>query len=76
MPGMDKLADYIATHEANVSAFAARIDVATSTVYRLLRGEIDCSAEMARRIMAATGGQIMPNDLISSDWQPRRRGAG
>jgi DNA-binding transcriptional regulator YdaS (Cro superfamily) len=61
---MVKLSDYLEARSETVVCFAARVGVAPSTIYRLIKGDTNCTADLARKINVETDGKVTPNDLI------------
>ncbi len=54
---------YLTRHNTSISAFAEAIDVTAMAVYRYLSGERIPRPEVMERIVAATGGEVRPNDF-------------
>lgn len=61
------LTEYLAANNLTASAFAERLDVPPSTVIRLIKGERSPRLELLRKIMAATDGEVTPNDFVGFD---------
>lgn len=64
------IARYRARHNLTLSKFAARIGTTTSTISRMEWGKQNPSYALARKIIAATNGEINASDLLR---HPRRR---
>jgi transcriptional regulator with XRE-family HTH domain len=59
-----KLEQYLHEKEIKPVAFAASIDVAPSTITRILRGERTPRLDLIAKIRAATGGQVTADDFM------------
>jgi hypothetical protein len=62
--GMTKLDQYLAENNLSSPVFADQVGIAASTVWRLRRGDTLPDWETIRRIIAATGGAVTPNDFL------------
>jgi predicted transcriptional regulator len=62
---MNKLSRYLAKHNLKVPAFAARLKVAPSTIYRVLSGERECGLKLARKIEDETAGEVKASGLLA-----------
>lgn len=58
-----KLKTYLRDRQEKPAAFAARIDVAPSTITRILRGERTPRIDLIAKIKSATNG-----DVTAEDW--------
>jgi transcriptional regulator with XRE-family HTH domain len=58
-----KLDDWRNSNGLTLSKLGGRIGVTKAYAGRLVKGEADPSGEVIRRIYAATGGQVTPNDI-------------
>lgn len=61
-----KLSDYLLSQNETAAAFAQRIDVAPSTITRILRGERLPRVDLALKIKKATTGAVIPEDFVSN----------
>jgi len=64
-----KLAEYLAAHGMNDDDFALRVGRDRTTVLRWRKGRTQPDWAGMQAIMAATSGEVMPNDFISDDFQ-------
>ena len=64
------LARYLALHKLTPLAFARRIGVSDESVRRYARGIRVPESPTMRRIIAETGGAVMPNDFFG---RPKRK---
>ena len=60
MPSMKTLTDYLADTGMTQSRFAVDVGVDQATISKLCRGRMIPSLELAVRISAKTGGQVIP----------------
>jgi plasmid maintenance system antidote protein VapI len=60
-----KLEQYLKENDIKPVAFAASIDVAPSTITRILRRERTPQIDLIAKIKAATGGQVTMEDFLS-----------
>ena len=72
-----QLKDYLKRQNLTISAFARRAGITVSTVHRVASGEVKPSTETLNRIVAASQGEVQPNDFYErsfrqSDSQPSR----
>lgn len=58
------LEQYLRQNNRTPSAFAAEIDVAASTITRLLARERSPNLDLLKRIKDGTGGMVTPNDFL------------
>jgi len=65
-----QLAQYLEQRGISVAAFADRLGVDVSTVYRWCSGDRVPSVDAFRRIKSATGGAVTPNDFICCCGEP------
>lgn len=61
-----KLSDYLKAEGITATAFANRIGRSKSTVTRAMRGQSIPDKETMDKIVAETGGQVLPNDFYGS----------
>lgn len=61
--GMRKLADWMAEHEMDDDALAARAATDRTTISRIRRGKQLPSLDLARRLAQATDNAVTPNDF-------------
>lgn len=59
-----KLEQYLKSKNIKPAAFAASIDVAPSTITRILRGERTPRIELAAKIKVATRGKVTVEDFM------------
>lgn len=59
-----KLSDYLTANSLTAAAFASKIGRHRSTVIRLIGGNVRPDRETVERILAATDGQVTPNDFF------------
>lgn len=64
------LDEYLRTNGISEAAFAAAIGVTQPTVHRYRRGLRVPEPEAMRRIRAATGDLVLPNDFHAADMPP------
>jgi transcriptional regulator with XRE-family HTH domain len=64
------LSEYLAQHSINVSVFAAKVGVPSSTISRVLKRQRDPGLELLAKIREATDGAVTPNDFLPA---PDRR---
>lgn len=62
-----KLEQYLKNHDIKPVAFAASIDVAPSTITRILRGERTPRIDLIAKIKAVTGGLVSADDFMESE---------
>lgn len=62
-----KLEQYLKENEIKPVAFAASIDVAPSTITRILRRERTPQIDLIAKIKAATGGLVTMEDFLQSE---------
>lgn len=55
---------YLKRHDLTASAFAKHAGVATSTITRILRGEMSPTLGLAKRIETATGGKVRIREMV------------
>lgn len=67
------LTDYLRETRQTQMAFAARLGVSASTISRLCRGETAPEAGLVTKIVAATEGRVLPNDLFPAAMQAASR---
>lgn len=60
-----KLATYLSENDIKPVAFAALLDVAPSTITRILRGERTPRIDLIAKIKTATGGKVSAEDWMS-----------
>jgi plasmid maintenance system antidote protein VapI len=60
-----KLEQYLKENDIKPVAFAASIDVAPSTITRILRRERTPQIDLIAKIKAATGGLVTMEDFLS-----------
>jgi transcriptional regulator with XRE-family HTH domain len=60
-----KLEQYLLNNGIKPVAFAASIDVAPSTITRILRGERTPRIDLIGKIRTATGGKVTADDFMS-----------
>lgn len=60
-----KLEQYLRENEIKPVAFAVSIDVAPSTITRILRGERTPRIDLIGKIKVATGGAVTADDFMS-----------
>lgn len=60
-----KLIDYLHRERLTASAFAARIEVPTSTITRLLARERSPRLDLLEKVMIGTDGEVTPNDFVT-----------
>ncbi len=58
------LTDFLSKHAIPMATFAATVDTTTATVSRIADGIVVPRRALMRRIYAATGGAVTPNDLV------------
>ncbi len=58
------LLDHLNSTSEGVLAFADRIGVARTTIRKIAYGQRQPSLELAARIEAATGGKVLPRDMM------------
>jgi plasmid maintenance system antidote protein VapI len=61
-----KLATYLHENDIKPVAFAAMLDVAPSTITRILRGERTPRIDLIGKIKTATGGQVTADDWMDA----------
>jgi plasmid maintenance system antidote protein VapI len=61
-----KLEQYLTEKNIKPAAFAASIDVAPSTITRIIRGERSPGLALAAKIKAATKGKVRVEDFLPS----------
>lgn len=59
-----RLKDFLRAHDLTEAEFGRRADLETSTVHRAANGKVMPSEVTMRRIIAATGGLVQPNDFF------------
>lgn len=59
-----KLHEYLKSKNIKPAAFAASIDVAPSTITRIIRGERTPRIELAAKIKLATKGKVKIDDFM------------
>lgn len=69
-----RLADYLHRQSIDPVAFAKRIGVHPTTVYRLLRGHAP-SWETAKAIRAETNGEVTADDFFTEEPEPEPEAA-
>jgi plasmid maintenance system antidote protein VapI len=62
---MIELSQYLERHQLSSAAFAAKIGVAASTIFRILNGERECGVKLALRIERGTEGQVKASSLLA-----------
>ena len=62
-----KLEQYLKENDIKPVAFAASIDVAPSTITRIIRRERTPQIDLVAKIKAATGGQVTMEDFLASE---------
>ncbi len=62
-----KLATYLHENDIKPVAFAASLDVAPSTITRILRGERTPRIDLIAKIQNATGGKVAAEDWMSAE---------
>lgn len=70
-----KLEDYLSKYGLSDAAFAKRIGVAVSSVWRIRTNRVRPDWPMMEKISAATDGAVNPNDFLpdsSRQSQPER----
>ncbi|MGV1769129.1 MULTISPECIES: helix-turn-helix domain-containing protein [Rhizobium/Agrobacterium group] len=60
-----KLETYLRDNDIKPVAFATRIDVAPSTITRIIRGERTPRIDLIAKIRTATGGAVTADDFMS-----------
>lgn len=77
-----KLFDWRTANQLTLSAMAARLGLQGvnpgRTLHRIETGEREARADLAARIVAATGGEVGPSDLLATrmEWLNRQRPDG
>lgn len=64
-----KLEQYLTDKNIKPVAFAASIDVAPSTITRIIRGERLPRIDLVEKIKRATGGEVTLEDFLSEPAQ-------
>jgi predicted transcriptional regulator len=59
------LSEYLGRHSVSVSAFAAKVGVPPSTIWRVIKRQRDPGLDLLGKIMKATDGAVTPNDFLS-----------
>lgn len=59
-----KLEQYLRENDIKPVAFAISLEVAPSTITRILRGERSPRVELVAKIQKATGGKVTVDDFI------------
>lgn len=59
-----RLSEYLAKREMNPEAFAAKVGVHPTTIYRLLSGTTIPKRQNLKKIIAATEGEVDIADLM------------
>lgn len=59
-----RLSEYLAKHEMNPEAFAAKVGVHPTTIYRLLSGATIPKRQNLKKIISATEGAVSISDLM------------
>ncbi len=62
-----KLATYLHENDIKPVAFAALLDVAPSTITRILRGERTPRIDLIAKIKVATGGKVDAEDWMAAE---------
>lgn len=62
-----KLIDYMQNNGLNASAFASKVGVPASTIFRLLKGDRNPGLDLLEKIAKTTEGAVMPNDFLSDE---------
>ncbi|MGZ2484325.1 plasmid maintenance system antidote protein VapI [Rhizobium pisi] len=62
-----KLEQYLKENDIKPVAFAASIDVAPSTITRIIRRERTPQIDLVAKIQAATGGQVTMEDFLAAE---------
>ncbi|MCJ8518982.1 plasmid maintenance system antidote protein VapI [Pseudorhizobium tarimense] len=60
-----KLETYLTENKIKPAAFAATLDVAPSTITRIIRGERTPRIDLIAKIQTATGGQVTAADFMA-----------
>lgn len=71
---MSTLADYFTQSNDKPSDLARRLDVAPSTITRIMNGERRASVDLARRIEAETAGRVTAAVLLGLSSMEMRAG--
>jgi len=64
-PPIHPLRRWLFEHQSTMLEFADRIGVSQSYLSEFLRGKKSPSAEVMKRIVAATDGAVTPNDCVA-----------
>lgn len=64
-----KLEQYLTNNSIKPVAFAASIDVAPSTITRIIRGERLPRIDLVEKIKRATGGEVTLEDFLAEPAQ-------
>ena len=65
-----KLSDYLRVNKLSLTAFAEIAGLEVSTVHRAATGKVTPSRRTMEAIIAATNGDVLPNDFFD-DIQPK-----
>lgn len=68
-----QLKDYLRRQNLTISAFARRAGITVSTVHRVASGEVKPSTKTLNRIVAASQGEVQPNDFYESSFRQSER---
>lgn len=60
-----KLETYLTKNKIKPAAFAATLEVAPSTITRIIRGERTPRIDLIAKIQTATGGEVTASDFMS-----------
>lgn len=60
-----KLADFLKDRDLTVTAFAAQIERAPSTVSRIVKGQVHPDPQTMQAIITATDGSVTANDFFN-----------
>ncbi len=61
-----KLADYLAQPDVRRDAFASEVGISEASLSRIAAGTQNTTTDTMRKIAAASGGVVAPNDIVAA----------